>query len=103
MVVRLFNTYGPGEWYHPYRSVNCKFVYHALKGLPVVVSGAYPYVNIVSGGQLSDHCEHRRELHRWETYNIGGRDHHDIETLADLVWECANADRDLISYQDSES
>ena len=25
VIVRLFNTYGPGETYHPYRSVNAKF------------------------------------------------------------------------------
>ena len=35
--VRLFNTYGPGEYYHPYRSVICKFIYSALKGLPYTV------------------------------------------------------------------
>jgi len=37
VIVRLFNTYGPGEYYHPYRSVNCKFCYHALKKLPIIV------------------------------------------------------------------
>ena len=37
VIVRLFNTYGPGEFYHPYRSVNCKFCYHALHNLPIVV------------------------------------------------------------------
>jgi dTDP-glucose 4,6-dehydratase len=28
--VRLFNTYGPGEYYSPYSSVVCRFIYHAL-------------------------------------------------------------------------
>ena len=37
VIVRLFNTYGPGEYYHPYRSVNCKFCYHALNNLPITV------------------------------------------------------------------
>jgi UDP-GlcNAc:undecaprenyl-phosphate GlcNAc-1-phosphate transferase len=35
-VVRLFNTYGPGEFYSPYRSVNCRFLYCGLNGLPSV-------------------------------------------------------------------
>ena len=35
VVVRLFNTYGPGEAYHPYRSVNAKFCYHAINNLPI--------------------------------------------------------------------
>ena len=25
VIVRIFNTYGPGEYYHPYRSVNSNF------------------------------------------------------------------------------
>ena len=37
VIVRLFNTYGPGETYHPYRSVNAKFCYHALHGIPITV------------------------------------------------------------------
>ena len=37
VVVRLFNTYGPGEYYSPYRSVNCRFLYCALHGLPWTV------------------------------------------------------------------
>ena len=32
VIVRLFNTYGPGEYYSPYRSVNCRFMYCALNG-----------------------------------------------------------------------
>lgn len=31
VIVRLFNTYGPGEYYSPYRSVNCRFVYCAQR------------------------------------------------------------------------
>jgi len=41
VVVRIFNTYGPGEYYSPYRSVNCRFIYCALKGVPFVVYRGY--------------------------------------------------------------
>jgi dTDP-glucose 4,6-dehydratase len=34
VVVRLFNTYDPGEYYSPYRSVNCCSLYCAFNGLP---------------------------------------------------------------------
>src|SRR5260370_730901 len=37
VIVRLFNTYGPGEPYSEYRSVICKFIYCALHGLPYTV------------------------------------------------------------------
>ena len=37
VMVRLFNTYGPGEWFHPFRSVNCLFTYNLLHGLPITL------------------------------------------------------------------
>ena len=42
VVVRIFNTYGPGEYYSPYRSVNCRFLYCALNGLEWTVLEAIP-------------------------------------------------------------
>lgn len=35
--VRLFNTYGPGEYYTPYRSAISIFAYKALHDLPYTV------------------------------------------------------------------
>lgn len=102
VVVRLFNTYGPGEWYHPYRSVNCKFTYHALRGLPVVVykghlrTSTYLQDTCVTIANIVDNFIPGR------VYNIGGRELHDIETLVDLIWDYTGADRGLIEYRDSE-
>jgi len=39
--LRFFNVYGPGEFYHPYRSVVCLFCYRALHGLPYEVYDGY--------------------------------------------------------------
>lgn len=102
VIVRLFNTYGPGEWYHPYRSVNCKFCYHALKGLPIVV-----YKNhFRTSTYLEDTCRTLTNIINnfkpGEVYNIGGLEYHDIETLADIVWRYTKADRKLIRYEQSE-
>ncbi len=102
VIVRLFNTYGPGEWYHPYRSVNCKFCYHALKGLPVTVykghyrSSTYIYDAVTTISNIADNFIDGR------TYNIGSNEGHDIETLVDIIWEYTGADRKLIKYEDSE-
>lgn len=41
MTLRFFNAYGPGEFYHSYRSVVCLFTYRALKGLPYTVYEGY--------------------------------------------------------------
>ena len=37
--VRFFNSYGPGEIPGPYRNVIPKFMYQALKGMPLTVTG----------------------------------------------------------------
>ena len=102
VIVRLFNTYGPGEWYHPYRSVNCKFCYHALHNMPVVVyKGHYR-----TSTYLEDTCRTLSNIvdnfMPGEIYNIGGLEYHDIETLVDTIWKVTGADRNLIEYKDSE-
>jgi dTDP-glucose 4,6-dehydratase len=102
VIVRLFNTYGPGEFYHPYRSVNCKFCYHALFGLPITVykghfrSSTYVDDCVRTVGNISDN------FINGEAYNIGSNQYHDIETLADLIWDYTGASRSLIEYGESE-
>ena len=102
VIVRLFNTYGPGEFYHPYRSVNCKFCYHALYNLPIVVfkghtrSSAYVDNCVSTVANISDKFIPGR------IYNIGSDQYHDIETLADIIWKYTAAPRSLITYKESE-
>ena len=102
VIVRLFNTYGPGEYYHPYRSVNCKFCYHALKKLPIIVyKGHYrssTYVDdcVRTVANISENFIPSR------IYNIGSTDYHSIESLSDIIWNYAGAPRELITYKESE-
>lgn len=102
VIVRLFNTYGPGEWYHPYRSVNCKFCYHALHGLPITVYNGH----FRTSTYLEDTCLTLSNIidnfKAGEVYNIGGLEYHSIEMLADTIWEITGADKKLIEYKDSE-
>lgn len=102
VVVRLFNTYGPGETYHPYRSVNSRFCHHALNGLPITVYRGH----MRTSTYLEDTCNTLANIvgnfKPGEAYNIGGSDYHDIETLADIIWRETGADRSLITYADSE-
>jgi len=102
VIVRLFNTYGPGEYYHPYRSVNCKFCYHALYNLPITVFGGHyrssTYIDdcVNTVANISDNFIPGR------VYNIGSNQFHDIETLANLIWSYTGASKDLIEYKESE-
>ena len=102
VVVRLFNTYGPGEYYSPYRSVNCRFLYCALHNLPFTVfRGHYRTSTFLADtvDTVANICENFKP---GETYNIGGVTHHSIETLAEVVLSITGADPKLVEYRDSE-
>jgi dTDP-glucose 4,6-dehydratase len=102
VVVRLFNTYGPGEYYSPYRSVNCRFLYCALMGLPFVVfrghtrTSTYLADTVRTLGNIVDNFK------PGEVYNIGGDARHTIEELADVILKVTGASKKLVEYRDSE-
>lgn len=102
VIVRLFNTYGPGEFYTPYRSVNAKFCFHGLKRLPITVfkghtrSSTYLDDSVRTIANISDNFIPGR------TYNIGTNQSHTIELLAELTWKHAGAPMDMIEYKTHE-
>ena len=83
--VRLFNTYGPGEHYSPYRSVVCLFIYRALLDLPYKVYLGHHRTS----SYVTDTCETLANIvdnfKAGEAYNIGGTEYHDIKTLSDVI------------------
>jgi len=102
VIVRLFNTYGPGEWYHPYRSVNSKFCYHALMGLPITVYKNHYRTSTYLSDSIRTLSNISNNFISGSIYNIGGSEYHDIETLANIIWDYTKADKNLITYQESE-
>ena len=102
VVVRLFNTYGPGEYYSPYRSVNCRFLYCALHGLPWTVyrghcrTWTYLLDTVRTLANIAGHFK------PGETYNIGGDGLHSIEELSEVTLQITGANRALVEYRDSE-
>jgi dTDP-glucose 4,6-dehydratase len=102
VIVRLFNTYGPGETYSPYRSVNCRFCYCALKGLPITVFKGHHRTSTYLDDAATTLSNISNNFIDGERYNIGGTEYHSIEELADIIWDYTGADRNLITYKDSE-
>lgn len=102
VVVRLFNTYGPGEWYHPYRSVNAKFCYHALHGMPIVVHRGHWRTSTYLEDTCRTLCNIVDNFKAGEVYNIGGLEYHDIESLAHIIRDYTGASHDLIEYREGE-
>lgn len=102
VIVRLFNTYGPGEFYSPYRSVNCRFLYCALREWPWIVyrdhrrSSTYIDDTVRTMAEIADH------FHEGSVYNIGGGVSHSIEELCNIVLDITGASSQLVEYRDKE-
>lgn len=99
VVIRIFNTYGPGEWFHPFRSVNCLFCYNLLHGRPITVfkghtrTSTYIYDAVETISSLADNFK------PGEIYNIAGTRNHTIEHLAEIILDKTGADKSLVNYE----
>jgi len=102
VVIRIFNTYGPGEYYSPYRSVNCRFLYCALARLPWVVFRGHSRTSTFLPDSVRTIANIADNFRPGETYNIGGDALHSIEALSDLVVEATGAPAGLVEYRDGE-
>jgi dTDP-glucose 4,6-dehydratase len=102
VIVRLFNTYGPGEYYSPYRSVNCRFLYCALNGLPWTVFRGHSRTSTYLADTVRTLANIVDNFIPREVYNIGGDRYHSIEELSDIVLKVTGADPSLVQYRESE-
>lgn len=105
MVLRFFNAYGPGEYYHPYRSVCCLFVYRALHGLPYTVYRDYHRVFMYIDDfipTLANCCE---RFQSGRTVNIGGLEYRSVEFLNDVVSAACGLDphRPEVQFMDLDA
>jgi dTDP-glucose 4,6-dehydratase len=100
--VRLFNVYGPGEHYTPYRGWIAKFIYNAINDKPYTVylghKRTLEYVedlcrtlaNIIDNFKLG------------EVYNLGGDEQYDIKFVSDLILKYASKDDSKVAYKETE-
>ena len=100
--VRLFNTYGPGEYYSSYRSALCIFCYHALHDLPYTVYLGHRRTSTY----VSDCCATLANIvdnfKPGEVYNIGGTDLHDMKSASDIILEVLGKDDSRVTYKEGE-
>lgn len=85
VIVRLFNTYGPGERYSPYRSVNCQFLYRAMRGLALVVNQGHHRTSTYVTDAVRTLANIVDNWHPGTTYNIAGDKEHSIDDLAQIA------------------
>lgn len=102
VIVRLFNTYGPGEYYSPYRSVNCRFLYCGLHGLPWTVFRGHSRTSTFLQDTVVTLSNIIQNFKPGEVYNIGGHTLHSIEELSNTVLKLTGAAPTLVEYKDAE-
>jgi dTDP-glucose 4,6-dehydratase len=100
--VRLFNTYGEGEYYSPYRSVNCLFTYRALHGMPYTVYLDHHRTSSYISDTATTMANIVDNFVPGEVYNIASTEYHDIKTLSDLILEAVGIDDSLVEYREAE-
>jgi dTDP-glucose 4,6-dehydratase len=102
VVVRLFNTYGPGEPYSEYRSVICKFIYSALHRLPYRVYLNHHRTSSYIEDTVRTLANIAARFRPGAVYNIAGERYHDIRSVSDFILQAVGRDDSLVEYVDAE-
>jgi len=100
--VRLFNVYGAGEHYTPYRGWIPKFIYKALHDEPYTVylghKRTLEYVEDICR-TLADIIDNFK---LGEVYNLGGDEQYEIKYVSDLILRCLGKDDSGVTYKEAE-
>lgn len=98
--LRFFNIYGPGEHFHPYRSVVALFCHRAIHGTRFTAYRGYYRTFMYSEDFIPTLANALDQARPGEAYNIGGNDYRSIEDLADLVISETRCDPGLVTYRE---
>lgn len=96
--LRFFNAYGPGEYYHSYRSVVCLFGYRALHRLPYEVFLGYHRVFMYIDDFIPTLANVVDNFQPGEVYNIGGDEFRSVKDMSDLILDYVGVDDSMVSY-----
>jgi len=100
--VRLFNVYGPGEHYTPYRGFIPKFIYKALHDESFTVYVGHKrtleYVDDICR-TLANIIDNFKP---GEVYNLGGDGQYEVKYVSDLVLKCLGKNDSKLTYKESE-
>jgi dTDP-glucose 4,6-dehydratase len=102
LIVRLFNAYGPGEYYTPYRSVVSQFIYKALHNLAYEVYLDYYRVFMYIDDVVPTLCNIVDRFKTSEVYNIGGEEYVEVKKVSDMILEYLGKDDSLVRYLTSD-
>jgi dTDP-glucose 4,6-dehydratase len=101
--VRLFNTYGPGEYYSPYRSAVCRFIYYALHDMPYTVYLGHHRTSTYVTDTVRTLANIMERFKPGEVYNVGGEEYHDMKSASDIILNYLRKSDDLVEYTELEA
>jgi len=101
--VRLFNVYGPGEHYTPYRGFIPKFIYQALRDEPMIVyldhKRTLEFVEDIARVLVNILDNFRSG----EVYNLGGEKQYEIKYISDLILSYLRKNDAKVIYKEAEA
>ena len=100
--VRLFNVYGPGERYTPYRGWIPKFIYKAMHDEPYTVYLGHKRTLEYVGDICRTLANIIDNFKAGEVYNLGGDTQYEVKYVSDLILRLLGKDDSKVAYKESE-
>jgi len=98
MRLRFFNAYGPGEYYHNYRSVICLFCYRALHDMRYQVYENYYRVFMYIADFIPTLANVVDAFTPGQVINLGGREYRSVRDASDIVLRYLGKDDSFVEY-----
>jgi dTDP-glucose 4,6-dehydratase len=102
VLVRLFNAYGPGEYYTPYRSAVCLFAYKALRDEAYDVFVGYKRVFMYIDDLIPTLANIADRFRAGRTYNVGGVEYVEVKAVSDMILAYLGRDDSKVNYVPQE-
>lgn len=100
--VRLFNVYGVGEHYTPYRGWIPKFIYKAMRDEPYTVYLGHKRTLEYVEDLCRTFANIIDNFKPGEIYNLGGDKQYEIKYVSDLILKNLGKDDSQVVYKESE-
>ena len=100
--LRLFNSYGPGEYYSPYRSAVCIFIYRALHNMLYTVYTKHRRSLTYIDDMVDAMANVIDNFKPGEVYNISGDYNITMKDVSDMVLKILGKDDLLVNYESVE-
>jgi dTDP-glucose 4,6-dehydratase len=100
--LRLFNSYGPGEFYSPYRSAVCIFVYSALHNIQYTVYTKHRRSLTYIDDMVDAMANVTDNFKAGEVYNIAGDHNVSMKEVSDMILRILGKDDSIVNYKDIE-